>query len=296
MQIFNGKVVGSKRPHIANPWQFDTYYDMLETAEPAAPAANTQRLYIDSTTHRPTFKSSTSAKIEAGIMIPYNKRWGAYQPTSPNAAVTVTNMGIQDGILTQHVPTGAGSPAITYDNTEGIVANFVSGAVAGNNAGLTSPTFGVGIGRRLWGMKLEGRFSISNTANGRLFFGFSSAAALPTAAPVLANADHGVLVGFTETGSGSTNWTIFHNDGSGAMVADNVSTGIAKDTGYHTIAINWAAGGTSIKINFDSTVQQTISTRIPTTATNLFFNLIAQASTTTAKTLLVDYVYIEAEK
>jgi hypothetical protein len=223
----------------------------------------------------------------------WNKRWGGYLPTSYTTASNTT-VGILEGILTQHVPTGTGTPSVTYDTNEGIVTNLISGASAGNNAGLVSPTSEVGIGRRLCGMKVVARFAITDTANGRLLFGFTSATALPSNPQPLAASDHGLIVGFNETGTGSTNWSIFHSDGATSVTVDNITGPIAKNTAYHTVEINWAAAGNPVVI-FDG-VSQTVSTDLLATTANLYFNLVAQASTTTAKTLLISYVYIEAGK
>lgn len=294
MQILNGKIVATRRPHIINPWRFDSSFDMKEIATPANPSSGYQTFYVDSASHRPSFKDSSGAIFNFASGLPTNRRWGAYQPVSPNGAATVNNVGILDGILTAHVPTGAGTPTVTYDTSEGLLINLVSGIVAGNNAGLISNTTATGIGRRLWGMKIEARFSMTSTSLGRVFCGFTSATAPPNNAQPLATTDSGIYVGYNETGTGSTNWSIFHNDGATSVTVDNVGTGIAKNTAFHTVGISWTASS-NITVTFDG-VAQTISTDLPLTTANLFFNLYAQASSTTAKTLLVDYVYIEAEK
>ena len=68
MQIFNGKVVGTKRPHILNQWLWDNSFDMKEiTVEPAAPTAGNQRLFVDSTTHHLKMKDSTSTVTDLQI-------------------------------------------------------------------------------------------------------------------------------------------------------------------------------------------------------------------------------------
>ena len=59
MQIFNGKVVASRRPHILNEWMWDNHFDMTEVTEPASPAAGTQRLFVHSTDHHIKIKNSS---------------------------------------------------------------------------------------------------------------------------------------------------------------------------------------------------------------------------------------------
>lgn len=58
MQIFNGKVVGTKRPRITNEWLFQIAFDLTEVSPPASPTAGNQRIYIDSTDHKLKRKNS----------------------------------------------------------------------------------------------------------------------------------------------------------------------------------------------------------------------------------------------
>lgn len=229
---------------------------------------------------------------------PVVQRWGVLQPsqgtTAENTTFPLTAIGSKEGLLVNHIGTGAGTNSNTFNTTEGVLMSYQSGATAGNNAGLVSPTSGVGIGRRLFGLKTVCRVSNNSTTNGRFFFGFTSATALPNSAQPLAVSDSGIIVGWNETGTGSTNWSIFHNDGATSVTVDNVTGPIAKDTAFHTIEINWTAGGNP-NVVFDG-VSQSVSSDLPATTTNLFFNCIAQASTTTAKTLLVKGIWIEVDK
>jgi hypothetical protein len=236
---------------------------------------------------------SASSNTFSGLtQMPTIKRTGFHQPAAGNTATTI---GASTGCLDQHVGTGAGSNSNTFDTTEGVLMSYVSGATAGNNAGLITPTNGgVGIGRRLFGLRMVARFSVTSTTNGRCFCGFTSATAPPNNAQPLAVADHGIGVGWNETGSGSTNWSIFHNDGATSATVDNVTGPVAKDTAFHTIEINWAASGNP-NVIFDGT-SQSVSTDLPATTANLFFNCYAQASTTTAKTLLLKGIWIEVDK
>ena len=238
---------------------------------------------------------ATQNTLQGIAQNPMSTRWGVLQPSQGNTANTVgTAIGEKSGLLANHVGTGAGTNSNTFDTTEGVLMSYQSGAVAGNNAGLVSPTVGVGVGRRLFGCRAVCRISNTSTATGRFFFGFSSATALPNNAQPLAVADHGIIVGWNETGTGSTNWSIFHNDGATSVTVDNVTGPIAKNTAFNTIEINWTAGGNP-NVIFNGT-SQSVSTDLPATTQNLFFNCIAQASTTTAKTLLVKGIWIEVDK
>lgn len=224
---------------------------------------------------------------------PIVKRTGFWIPTAGTTLSTVSTVG---GMLSNHVITGAGSVSNTFSVVEGVLANFTTGATSGNAAGIVSPTGGVGVGRRLFGMRAAARVAMLDTANSKFLFGFTSNSTLPTAAATqpLAATDHGLIVGFVETGTGSTNWTIWHNDGATSVTADNVTGPIAKDANYHTIDISWLYSG-DIRVMFDTTVQ-TISTDLPATTANLFFNCIGVTTTSLGKVLSLKGLWIEADK
>src|SRR5689334_4930644 len=293
MQIFNGKTVSNRRPRIANPWRWDTSFDMKEIAGPTTPSTGYQSLYIDSTTHRLALKNSSGNVSDLGVMgmvSPMIQRTGWWIPVSGTTLTTANSTG---GILTSHTLTGTGTVSNTFDNTDGVLSNITSGAVAGNIAGLVSPTVGVGVGRRLFGCKVQTRAKVDTTTSSKFLFGFTSATTMPTAAATqpLGTSDSGVIVGFVETGTGSTNWSIWHNDGSGSVTVDNVSGPIAKDNAMHTIEISWTASG-NITIHFDA-VTQTISTDLPSLTANQFFNEVVVTTAAVAKTITIEGTWIE---
>jgi hypothetical protein len=193
------------------------------------------------------------------------------------------------GILSSHTATGAGSITTTYDTSEGVCTAYATTATGGLNAGLVSPSTGVGVGRRLFGMRALIRAKIDSTTSARYYFGFTSATALPISDTPLATTDHGILVGFRST---DTNWSEIHNDGSAAAVVN--SLGVAKDAVFHTIEIGWSAAGNGVVV-LDGT-PSSITSRLPATTTNLFFNAVAQTTTTTARTHTVHMVIIRGDK
>jgi hypothetical protein len=195
------------------------------------------------------------------------------------------------GILSAHTPTGAGSISTTYDTTEGVCTAYAATATANLNAGLVSPSTGVGVGRRLFGMRAMIRAKIDSTTSARYYFGFTSATALPISDTPLAITDHGVIVGWSST---DTTWQIYHNDGATSVTKDAITGAIAKDALFHTIEILWTAAGNVIVI-FDGT-PQTISADLPATTSNLFFNAVAQTTTTIARTHTIHQVIIRADK
>jgi hypothetical protein len=209
---------------------------------------------------------------------------------SGTSLATANSLG---GILTSHTLTGTGTVSNTFDTTDGVLSNISSGAVSGNIAGLVSPTAGVGIGRRLFGARAQTRAKVDTTTASKFLFGFTSATTLPTAAATqpLGTTDHGVIVGFVETGTGSTNWSIWHHNGSGAVTVDNVSGPIAKDANMHTIEINWTPSG-NVTVLFDA-VTQTITTDLPATTSSLFFNEVVVTTAAVAKTITTEGSWLE---
>ena len=151
----------------------------------------------------------------------------------------------------------------------------------------------MGIGRRLFGMKTTIRSSVDAVAAGvsRLNFGFTSATAIPTTDTPIANADSGIIVGFT---SADTNYSIRHNDGTGAATVTAVTGNIAKNTSFHTIEISWTASG-NIIVTFDGT-SQTISTDLPLTTADLKFHCVAQNATGAIRTHAIKGIWLESDK
>jgi hypothetical protein len=221
---------------------------------------------------------------------PIVKRTGSYQPAAGTTAMTV---GYLQGILSQHTPTGAGSSNTnTFDITEGVVINLVSATSSGVNAGLVSPTAGVGIGRRLFGCKAVIRWKIDSTISARMYFGFTSATALPISDMPIANTDSGVVVGFRAT---DKDFTVISNDGNGTATAR--SLGVAKDANFHTMEINWTPSG-SVNVILDGARTTTISTvrDLPAPTANLFFNAVVQTTSINARTTTIHGIWIECDK
>jgi hypothetical protein len=245
------------------------------------------RATTDTMTNK-TFDAATNTTPNIRVS-PVIKRQGSATPNS--TGTTAANVMLYDGILSSHTGTGAGTNTVTFDTTEGHIANYVTTATGNLNAGIVSPTTGIGVGRRLFGMRAVSRAKINASTTARVYFGFTSAATLPLSDTPVANADNAVIVGYS---GASTNWSIFHNDGSGTATVDNVTGPIAKDALFHTIEINWAAGG-NVNVIFDG-VSQTISADLPATTADLFFNNVGQTTTTTARTYSIHGTFIEADK
>jgi hypothetical protein len=199
------------------------------------------------------------------------------------------NAVLLDGILFAH--TSPQTPTAAYDTTEGITAVYASAATSGINVGLVSPTAGVGIGRRLFGGRVKIRWKIDSTTTARLYFGLTSATALPISDTPLATTDNGIIVGWSTT---DTTYQIYHNDGATSVTKDAITGAIAKDAAFHTVEISWPAAG-NMTVTFDGTAQ-TISADLPATTANLFLNAVGQTSAATARTVTIHGIWAETDK
>jgi hypothetical protein len=199
------------------------------------------------------------------------------------------NAVLLDGILFAH--TSPQTPTAAYDTTEGITAVYASAATSGIDVGLVSPTVGVGIGRRLFGGRVKIRWKIDSTTTARLYFGLTSATALPISDTPLATTDNGIIVGWSTT---DTTYQIYHNDGATSVTKDAITGAIAKDAAFHTVEISWPAAG-NMTVTFDGTAQ-TISADLPATTANLFLNAVGQTSAATARTVTIHGIWAETDK
>lgn len=236
----------------------------------------------------------TGETIDAGqntlrqvVQSPILARTGAYS----FAGDTTT---LLTGILNKHTETAAGSKTVAWDANEGQTIALASNAGANVNAGLVSPTTGVGVARMAWATKVRTRTKcVDLTTNSRFYFGFTSATALPLSDTPLANGDSGIIIGWR---SSDGNFTIINNDGSGAAVAVAVAGPIPIDNAFRTFEINWATGGGSANVIIDN-VSTPISSRLPAVTTNLFFNQVAQTTAgAVAKTQTIHGTFIESVK
>ena len=219
-----------------------------------------------------------------------NKRWGSVQPGHGTAVGTV---GVMDGLCQQFTATGAGSNTTSFDTTEGKVINYQTANSSGVVAGLLSNAAGGGLGRRLFGGRMICRFKLDSTTSARFYFGLTSATSLPISDTPIANADHGIIVGFT---SADTNYQIRTNDSSGAATVTAMTGTIAKTnaTAFHTIEISWTASGNYI-VSYDGTAQ-TISSDLPATTADLYPNLMVQTSAAVQRTFTLKGLWIESDK
>jgi hypothetical protein len=198
-----------------------------------------------------------------------------------------------NGILAGGSAGTLASTTSVYDTTEGMTIAYATTAASGVNAGYVAASAGVGLGRRLTNLRMKARSKMDSITTARFYMGFTSLATMLFNDTPLANADHGVIIGFRTT---DTNYQVFNNDGSGAMVVTQVAGPIATSTAtsFHTFEVKLLASGNAL-VSIDGTTT-TISTRLPTTTTNLFFNCVVQTSAATARTHTIRYIEGEADR
>lgn len=245
--------------------------------------------YSDLSTNQNTIIVDWKKGFDQGISKLITVREGKFYPAG--GGTTGALVSDLQGILKYHTPTGAGTNAVTFDTTEGMIAQFVTTATSGLNAGLVSPTTNSGIGRRLFGMRTIYRGKIDLATNSRFYIGFTSATALPVTDTPLATTDNGFIVGWNSADAG---YNTYSNDGATSVTKAVLTGSPAKDANFHTIEIIWPAAG-SITVIFDGT-KTTVSSDLPATTANLFYNCVVQTTTTTAKTHSIKGIWMRADK
>ena len=239
----------------------------------------------------------TNKTIDAGLnphiqlyQSPLLMRTGGFESHS-----STTTGGFLDGALANHTITPSSGITQGWDTTYGLYTIFTSGASSGNLAGITSPTAAAGIARTNFATRIGSVAAATATTSIRRVVGFSSnvSAWPPSNTDVFLGAgDSGIAVGYR---SSDTTWQIFNNDGSGAMVVTPVSPTINTDAAFHTVSIQWPAGGASATVTVDGNVQTPISTRLPAITTNLGYSDCIETATTAGKTMWLHATFFESQ-
>jgi hypothetical protein len=209
-------------------------------------------------------------------------RKGTLEPLGNNT-ITLT------GILTGGTAGTPSQTASVYDTTEGLCIAYTTAATANLNVGYVSPTVGIGVGRRLTNLRMKSRSKVDSTTSCRFYMGFTNLTTLPITDTPLGSADQGVIIGFNSTDG---YYTVRHNDGT--SVATHV-TSVPKDANFHSCEVEFLPNGNCI-ISLDDTAVATLTTKLPAPTTNLFFNCVAQTTSTIAITHTIRYIEGEADR
>lgn len=202
-------------------------------------------------------------------------------------AMPVTAGLRREGILADHTNGTTGTISTAW-LSHGLVVQIPTTAATGVQAGLVSPTGGVGITRRRHATIARCRIRVSNTANQCVWFGFTNQTALPINAIPIANAHHGVILGYND---GDGYFTARVNDGAGSAANQSVIGAVAKDTEYHTLQIDWAPSG-NVHLVVDG-FDDIVTTKLPGLDEGLYFNCVLQTTSTTARTIFFRGVWLE---
>lgn len=174
------------------------------------------------------------------------------------------------GCLKGLTTNGDGTPTWSIDVDEGPVLAFSRAAsgIMGYTSTSTSDSITT---RRALNPFFKIRFKFNSITTTRLYIGFTSATSLPNTDTPLATGDSGVLFGYRTTDS---NFSVINNDGGGAAIVN--STGVAKDTTYHTISFTFGASNVVVVLDDGAGAKTTtLTTRIPATSTDIKLSTIA---------------------
>lgn len=161
-----------------------------------------------------------------------------------------------------------GTFSVINDASEGYVCRFNS-AASGDIIGYKSTTTTQLPTERTWNAYIKARVKASATTNMRVYLGFSSLNQLTASNTILANTDHGVLVGFD---TANANFSTYNNDGTAAQVV--TSNALAKDTSWHTLEVALTGSDATTKIDGANSVNKT--TRLPGATTVLYASCVLQ--------------------
>lgn len=198
------------------------------------------------------------------------KKTGSFIPGVLATTGGGSTMGAMRGMK---VSVGSGNTAICgVDSTEGIYTPFKT-ALAGDSVGLLSTsTNGVALVTRYAdNSSFSIRCKVDNTTSDRLYIGFTSNISLPDTDTPLGNTDSGVIIGFSST---TANFSVFNNDGTASMITNTMGTGVPKDTNWHTYSIAFSTTNSNVVCTLDGGNTVTLTTRIPSTTTDLYLNVL----------------------
>jgi len=202
--------------------------------------------------------------------------------------VTTTFSDNADGIWSGSTVTGTPTVA-ALDTGEGLAAVYTSGASAGNQAGVNRALL---FTTRQFNPCFKLRWKLDEAAaNIRFYAGFTSATALVANSDDPLNTLSGIGIACHAS---QANYQIFSNDGVGATVL--TTTGIAKDTAYHTIEL-WADDNASkFWWSLDGSTPAGVTADIPAQTTPLSCQFTVTAINADAKPLNVLKSVITSDK
>lgn len=288
------------------PWNTLDYYQLSpavtaltfnNTADPSTPAADTLVMYSKSVCGRslPKFigPSGISSPMQPGLF--QNSVW----LTSPNTTTTVSTLG---GAVTS---VGTISHPNPSSSSNGFCTNIVSGAVAGNTAGIGQTVAQVNLAgdvpscggfffvARLW--YPDANYGTGATGS-RHFVGLTDQT---MAVAVSADNPAGNRLGFTlSTNLSETNWMFTSKNGT---TETRVSTGMAFTVGkLYDFFIYARPGGTTVYWRIDNitdgtTFESSATTNLPGTAVYMRGGFQLATLTTVARNVRMKKIYIETD-
>jgi hypothetical protein len=167
---------------------------------------------------------------------------------------------------------------IAYNTTDGLIGSqYTTAASSGAKGSFQNPL------STKWGdnPRIKLMCSVDSTATGNFHCGWSTNATFPTSSTTpYGNTEKGISFGYL---SGGTNFSIFHNDGSGAFVTDAMSTPVAKTAATTKFTVEIICSASSAQVIYNDTNSTTISSRLPSSTDSLAFFCGVITSSTTAR-------------
>ena len=167
---------------------------------------------------------------------------------------------------------------IAYNTTDGqIGANYVTAGGDGTHGSFQSAV------STQWSDNPRFKLSMKmdSTATGRLYAGWSTNTTFPKTNTPFSTTEKGIAFGYRTT---DTDFTIFHNDGGGGtMVADAMSTPVAKTNATTKFTVEIICSTSSAQVIYNDTNSTTISANLPTTTDQLAFFCGGISSSATAR-------------
>lgn len=207
-------------------------------------------------------------------------------------ANTVSGVGLLAGVPIS----GAAANTFAWDNWEGRYTVCNTSTTSGTRCGLNWTTGSLSLVDRRQNPRFKVRVKVPTSANTRLYVGLSSATAIPASDTPLATTDSGVLMGWD---SNDTQISYWHNEGGGAT-ATTATIGPASSVNgnWHQFEIQFdevtakciltlTTGGTAYTT--------TLSTKLPTTDTQLIPYVVVSNSTAATRSLHFGQVILEKD-
>lgn len=263
------------------------YRDIAEIASPANPSAGSRRIYVDSTTHALTVKTSDGNvyTLEGASALPSRStvgRWGTFMGNNASH--------IGDGLFRDFTLLGS-EGTFTWVNSYGPTIKYSTAASTAAYAGLRTTNQ---VASSRMNPVLTAKFQTDSNTSDRIKIGFTSSTTLTDAFSSTLNNISGAMVGFD---SGSANYSVITNNGGASQV--NTTAGMPALTAANSatlVTLQVTGGGTGLTWiiqNGSGITTNSVSSQLPGADTTLYAFCAIQTNTGTAKGLSIEWIDLQ---